>query len=100
MKRNGSMLNPSMSELKTRINNRYLLVNVTAQLAREISRKAEDGEITLDNKPVTIALHEIADGEAVVIRDDTGIIEGLPEVEVSVESADEGAAADGEDLNG
>lgn len=69
MKRNGSMLDPSMSELKTRINNRYLLVNVTAQLAREISRKAEDGEMALDNKPVTIALHEIADGEAVVIKD-------------------------------
>ena len=69
MKRNGSMLDPSMSELKARINNRYLLVNVTAQLAREISRKAEDGEETLDNKPVTIALHEIADGEAVVVKD-------------------------------
>ena len=69
MKRNGSMLDPSMSELKARVNNRYLLVNVAAQLAREISRKAEDGEMTLDNKPVTIALHEIADGEAVVIRD-------------------------------
>ena len=36
MKHNGSMLDPSMGELKAHINNRYLLVNVTAQLAREI----------------------------------------------------------------
>ena len=69
MKHNGSMLDPSMGELKAHINNRYLLVNVTAQLAREISQKAEEEELTLDNKPVTIALHEIADGEVVLVKD-------------------------------
>ena len=69
MKHNGSMLDPSMGELKAHINNRYLLVNVTAQLAREISQKAEDEEISLDNKPVTIALHEIADGEVMLVKD-------------------------------
>lgn len=68
MKHNGSMLSPSMGELKAQINNRYLLVNVAAQLARDISQKAEEGEVTLDNKPVTIALHEIADGDVVVVR--------------------------------
>ena len=56
MKHNGSMLDPSMGELKAQINNRYLLVNVTARLAREISQKAEEEDIMLDNKPVTIAL--------------------------------------------
>lgn len=69
MKHNGSMLDPSMGELKAHINNRYLLVNVTARLAREISQKAEEEEIMLDNKPVTIALHEIADGEVTVVKD-------------------------------
>ncbi len=68
MKHNESMLDPSMGELKAHINNRYLLVNVTAQLARRISQKAEDEEITLDNKPVTIALHEIADGDVVLVK--------------------------------
>ena len=68
MKHNESMLDPSMGELKAHINNRYLLVNVTAQLARKISQKAEDEEITLDNKPVTIALHEIADGDVVLVK--------------------------------
>ncbi len=72
MKHNGSMLDPSMGDLKARINNRYLLVNVTARLAREISQKAEDEEISLDNKPVTIALHEIADGEVAVVKTEEG----------------------------
>lgn len=69
MKHNGSMLDPSMGELKAHINNRYLLVNVTARLAREISQKAEEEEVALDNKPVTIALHEIADGEVTVVKE-------------------------------
>ncbi len=95
MKRNGSMLDPSMSELKSRVNNRYLLVNVTAQLAREISRKAEDGEMSLDNKPVTIALHEIADGEAVVIRDSSAESAENP-TDIEFTPAAETAEADGE----
>ncbi len=75
MKHNGSMLDPSMGELKAHINNRYLLVNVTAQLAREISQNAEDEEIALDNKPVTIALHEIADGEVVLVKNHEAVVQ-------------------------
>ena len=67
MKRNGSMLDPTINELKAQMNNRYLLVNVAAQRAREIAQRAEDEEISLENKPVTIALHEIADGEVQVV---------------------------------
>lgn len=79
MKHNESMLDPSMSELKARINNRYLLVNVTARLAREISQKAEDEEISLDNKPVTIALHEIADGEVTIVKTEEPETKEVPE---------------------
>ena len=89
MKHNGSMLDPSMGELKAHINNRYLLVNVTAQLAREISQKAEDEEISLDNKPVTIALHEIADGEVVLGKDQPAQAEAA---EATAEAPDETAA--------
>ena len=78
MKHNGSMLDPSMGELKAHINNRYLLVNVTARLAREISQKAEEEEVALDNKPVTIALHEIADGEVTVVRDQENVAQEKP----------------------
>ena len=34
------MLHPSMSELLTKIDNRYLLVNVTAKRARELAEEA------------------------------------------------------------
>ena len=70
MKHNASMLNPTMGELKEQINNRYLLVNVAAQRARAISKAAEETEDALDNKPVTIALHEIADGEVELVQVD------------------------------
>ncbi len=76
MKRNGSMLDPTINELKAKMNNRYLLVNVAAQRAREIAQRAEDEEIFLENKPVTIALHEIADGEIRVVP-----VEAKPQTE-------------------
>lgn len=67
MKRDTSMLDPTISELRARISNRYLLVNVAAQRARQIAQDAEDNDETLENKSVTIALHEIADGDIGVI---------------------------------
>ncbi len=69
MKHNGSMLDPTINELKAKMSNRYLLVNVAAQRAREIAMHAEETEEPLENKPVTIALHEIADGELTVEAD-------------------------------
>jgi len=94
MKHNGSMLDPSMGDLKAHINNRYLLVNVTAQRAREISQKAEDAEVTLDNKPVTIALHEIADGEVILTQGEPvveKVVEETMEVAEEIVEADEPA---------
>lgn len=70
MKHNGSMLDPTINELKAKMSNRYLLVNVAAQRAREIAMHAEETEEPLENKPVTIALHEIADGELSVEADE------------------------------
>ena len=43
------MLNPSMQELMKRVGNRYLLVNLAAQRARDIADEAEEkGELALD----------------------------------------------------
>jgi DNA-directed RNA polymerase subunit omega len=57
------MLYPSLSELLDKVSSRYLLVNVIAHRAREISAKAgEDGEY-LEQKPVSCAIEEIAAGE-------------------------------------
>lgn len=53
------MLKPSMQDLMNRVNNRYLLVNLAAQRARDISGNEENAETQLDEKPVKIALDEI-----------------------------------------
>ncbi|MDR1693194.1 MAG: DNA-directed RNA polymerase subunit omega [Oscillospiraceae bacterium] len=59
------MLSPSISELMETIPSRYLLVNVTARRAREIAETAERQEIRLDEKPVKLAINEIANGALV-----------------------------------
>lgn len=56
------MLNPSMQDLMKKVNNRYLLVNLAAQRARDIALKAEAAEEKIPEKPVKIALDEIAEG--------------------------------------
>ena len=60
------MLYPSMPELLTKINSRYLLVNVIAHRAREIAKEAEENGEPLDRKSVSIAVEEIAAGKVSV----------------------------------
>ncbi len=57
------MLEPPMNQLLDQVPSRYMLVNVVAQRARQIASAAEDEGITLDEKPVTLAIHQIADGQ-------------------------------------
>lgn len=57
------MLKPSMQDLMKRVNNRYLLVNLAAQRARDISVAEEESEVPLDEKPIKIALDEICEGK-------------------------------------
>ena len=57
------MLYPPMSELLKHIPSRYLLVNVVARRARQISESAEEIGEPLDEKPVTLAIQEVADGK-------------------------------------
>ena len=59
------MLKPSMQELMKRVGNRYLLVNLAAQRARDIADQAEETGEQLPDKAVKLALDEIADGEIV-----------------------------------
>ena len=56
------MLYPSMSKLSEHVSNRYLLVNVVARRARQIAEKADVEGYPLNEKPVTSALNEVADG--------------------------------------
>ncbi len=56
------MLYPAMSNLLRHVPSRYMLVNVVAQRARQIAQTAEDEGYPLSEKPVTLAIHEVADG--------------------------------------
>ncbi|WP_294854149.1 DNA-directed RNA polymerase subunit omega [Oscillibacter sp.] len=57
------MLYPAMTQLNSYIPNRYMLVNVVARRARQISEAAESSGESLCEKPVTLAIHEVADGK-------------------------------------
>lgn len=54
------MLYPSMTTLLKNINSRYLLVNVVAKRARQIAMEAEEHGVPLEEKPVTLAILEVA----------------------------------------
>ena len=55
------MLYPPMSELLEHVDSRYLLVNLVARRARQM--EAEEFHETLPDKPVTMAINEVANGE-------------------------------------
>ena len=57
------MLYPPMSELAAKAGSRYLLVNLVAHRARQIAAEAEEFHEDLPEKPVTMAIQEVADGE-------------------------------------
>ena len=57
------LLYPAMSKLNSHVPNRYMLVNVVARRARQIADDADEAGIQLDEKPVTLAIHEVADGK-------------------------------------
>lgn len=57
------MLYPAMKDLLKHVPSRYELVNVVACRARRIAREAElEGE-PLQEKPVSIAIQQVADGK-------------------------------------
>ena len=57
------MIYPAMSKLSAHVPNRYMLVNVVARRARQIADEAEDTGTRLVEKPVTLAIDEIALGK-------------------------------------
>ncbi|HWR05257.1 DNA-directed RNA polymerase subunit omega [Sporomusa sp.] len=67
------MINPSLDVLVQKVDSKYTLVVLAAKRAREIM----DGKPSLieskSNKPVTIALEEIAQGKITYERTKTGI---------------------------
>ncbi len=57
------MLYPPVADLLKNVDSRYLLVNVVAQRARQIALEAEQAQEELTEKPVTLAIREVADGQ-------------------------------------
>ena len=57
------MLYPPVADLLKNVDSRYLLVNVVAQRARRIAEEAEIMQEELPEKPVTLAIREVADGK-------------------------------------
>ena len=57
------MLYPPVAELLKNVSSRYLLVNVVAHRARQIALEADALHEELPEKPVTMAIREVAEGK-------------------------------------
>ena len=57
------MLYPPVADLLKNVDSRYLLVNVVAHRARQIAVEAEAFQENLPEKPVTLAIQEVAAGK-------------------------------------
>ena len=69
------MLYPAMNKLTSYVPNRYMLVNVVARRARQIAENAEEIGEHLHEKPVTMAINEVAEGKLDATRMDLTIEE-------------------------
>ena len=57
------MLYPPVTDLLKNVDSLYLLVNLVAQRARTIAAEAEAFNEELPEKPVTMAIQEVAEGK-------------------------------------
>ena len=57
------MLYPPVADMLKHVQSRYLLVNVVAHRARQIAEEAESFQEELPDKPVTMAIREVAEGK-------------------------------------
>ena len=64
------LLYPPMAQLVDKTGSRYLLVNLVARRAREISAKAEEEGEPLDKKPVSTAIDEVYSGKLTIQEHD------------------------------
>ena len=63
------MLEPAMNSLLKQVPSRYMLVNVVAHRARQIASEAEDEGYPLSEKPVPLAMKEVATGAVTLTQD-------------------------------
>jgi len=60
------MLYPPMGDLMDKVGSRYMLVNAVARRAREIADEAEQQNMIIDEKTVSMAIDEIYVGKLIV----------------------------------
>ena len=75
------MLYLAMNKLTSHVPNRYMLVNVVARRARQLAEEAEQAGEHLSEKPVTLAINEVAEGKLDSTQMDTTIEEDVVEPE-------------------
>ena len=63
------MLYPPMGSLVEKVGSRYLLVNLVARRAREISSAAEEEGEIMEKKPVSVAIDEVYSGKLNINED-------------------------------
>ncbi|MBR5534298.1 MAG: DNA-directed RNA polymerase subunit omega [Ruminiclostridium sp.] len=80
------MLYPAMNELLAQVPSRYKLVNVVAARARQIAIEADEQGVMLEDKPVSIAVREIAEGK---VPQEPVVEEAVLEEEVFEEEIEE-----------
>lgn len=74
------MLYPAMNDLLKQVPSRYELVNVVAARARKIASQAEAENIHLEDKPVSIAVREIAQGDVPeLLMEEEPVVEAVSE---------------------
>lgn len=67
------MINPSLDVLVEKVDSKYTLVVLAAKRAREIMDGQQPLADSKSNKPVTVALEEVAQGKITYERTKTGI---------------------------
>ncbi|MDT8901514.1 DNA-directed RNA polymerase subunit omega [Anaeroselena agilis] len=67
------MIHPSLDTLVDKVDSKYTLVVLAAKRAREIMDGEESLVDSRSNKPVTVALEEVAQGRIVYERTKSGI---------------------------
>lgn len=67
------MIEPPLKKLEEKVDSKYTLVTLAAKRARQIIDGAKTNVPKTVRKPVSIAMHEIADGDISYIRTQEGI---------------------------
>lgn len=63
------LLYPPMNDLLSHVPSRYMLVNIVANRARKISSESEKTGMPVTEKPVSMAVYEVANGTLVIDLD-------------------------------